>query len=207
MLNGLISVVLGACVAGSEVDLQKIADKIERPNSSQITSNGTSDTSKNNKKVITYDVAIKGNTKGTLESFKKVVADTFKDERGWKRAGVEFKYVENNGRLHMILAEPGIIGALGGCSSQLSCTVKPAVYINDDRYMGASESYRALGISVENYRTMVINHEVGHWLGHDHIVSCETSTGLAPIMLQQSTGLRGCHPNYWPLSSELWVKF
>lgn len=207
MLNGLISVVLGACVAGSEVDLQKIADKIERPNSSQITSNGTSDTSKNNKKVITYDVAIKGNTKGTLESFKKVVADTFKDERGWKRAGVEFKYVENNGRLHMILAEPGIIGALGGCSSQLSCTVKPAVYINDDRYMGASESYRALGISVENYRTMVINHEVGHWLGHDHIVACETSTGLAPIMLQQSTGLRGCRPNYWPLSSELWVKF
>ena len=206
MLNGLISVVLGASVAGAEMDLQKIADKVERPVSSQITSNESSDASRSNKKIVTYDVATRGKTKGTLENFKKVVAETFKDERGWRRAGVEFKYVENNGDLHMILAEPGIIGALGGCSSQLSCTVKPSVYINDDRYMGASESYRALGISVENYRIMVINHEVGHWLGHDHIVSCETSTGLAPIMLQQSTGLRGCRPNYWPLSSELWVK-
>ena len=207
MLNGLISLVLGASVAGAEMDLQKVADKIEKPTSSQITTNKSSDTSKDNKRVVTYDVVVKGKVNGGLDNFKKVVAETLNDERGWKRAGVEFKYVETGGRLHMILAEPSIIGALGGCSSQLSCTVKPSVYINDDRYMNASESYRALGISVDNYRTMVINHEVGHWLGHDHIVSCETSTGLAPIMLQQSTGLRGCRPNYWPLSSELWVKF
>ena len=204
MFSGLITLVLGTSIAGSEVQLQKIADSIPKPVSSQITTNTTNTSSK---RVVTYDVSTRGNTVGALEEFKKVVADTFADSRGWVRANVTFKYVESGGQLHMILAEPSVVGALGGCSSQLSCTVKPSVYINDDRYMGASESYRELGVSVANYRTMVINHEVGHWLGHNHITTCETNTGLAPIMLQQSTGLRGCRPNYWPLSSELWTNF
>ena len=205
MFSGLITLVLGTSIASSEVQLQKVADSIPKPVSSQITTTNTINNSKT--RTITYDVSTRGTTKGTLEDFKKVVAETFADSRGWVRANVSFKYVESGGQLHMILAEPSVVGALGGCSSQLSCTVKPSVYINDDRYMGASESYRELGVSVANYRTMVINHEVGHWLGHDHITTCETNTGLAPIMLQQSTGLRGCRPNYWPLSSELWTKF
>ena len=72
--------------------------------------------------------------------------------------------------------------------------------------MHGSDSYNALDVSLLSYRQMVINHEVGHFLGHNHIASCETDTGLAPIMLQQSTGLRGCTANSWPLPSELWVK-
>ena len=206
MFSGLITLVLGTSIATSEVQLQKIADSIPKPTTSKITTNTTAPTTKKTR-TITYDVSTRGTTQGTLEEFKQVIAETFADSRGWVRANVSFKYVESGGQLHMILAEPSVVGSLAGCSSQLSCCVKPSVYINDDRFMNASESYRALGVSVANYRTMVINHEVGHWLGHDHITTCETNTGLAPIMLQQSTGLRGCRPNYWPLSSELWTKF
>ena len=72
--------------------------------------------------------------------------------------------------------------------------------------MNASDSYNALGLSLLDYRRMVVNHETGHYLGHGHIVYCETNSGLAPVMLQQSTGLRGCKPNPWPLPSELWVR-
>jgi hypothetical protein len=110
----------------------------------------------------------------------------------------------------MILASGAEVRAAApydnGCSATLSCTVKPLVLINDDRWMGGSDSYNELGVSLLNYRQMVINHEVGHFLGHGHIAQCETNLGPAPIMLQQSTGLRGCTPNSWPLPSELWVR-
>ncbi len=202
MLSSLAGLAIAAEVARAEVDLQKVADShfvqqnIETPTSSE--SSGA-------RIVVTFDVGGLGNIKGDLGEYRTVVNSILTDSRGWARANVKFQYVESGGRLHMILTEPGKIGAINGCASELSCTVFPNVYINDDRWLGGSDSYNALGVSVAQYREMVVNHEVGHFLGHDHITSCETSTGKAPIMLQQSTGLRGCSPNSWPLPSELWV--
>lgn len=156
---------------------------------------------------IKYDVDSLGTVKGDLNEFKNVVAATLDDARGWGRAGLKFTAVEEGAQMHVFLAEASEVAkASAGCSAELSCTVKPNVYINDDRWLGASDSYNALGVSLANYRQMVINHEVGHFLGHDHITSCETESGLAPIMLQQSTGLLGCQANSWPLPSELWTK-
>jgi hypothetical protein len=105
----------------------------------------------------------------------------------------------------MILAsgEQVRAAAPGGCSADLSCTVFPLVWINDDRWLNATDSYNKAGLSLADYRTMVINHEVGHFLGHDHVSQCQN--GIAPVMLQQSTGLRGCTANSWPLANELWV--
>ena len=49
---------------------------------------------------------------------------------------------------------------------------------------------------------MVINHEVGHWLGHGH-ETCATKGGPAAVMQQQSIDLEGCRFNPWPLESEI----
>ena len=200
MFESLLSLLISAEVAQTNAELQQKVD-------SYYVATTPVNTYKYN---ITYDVSVRGVVKGDINEFARIVDETLNDERGWRRAGVKFTRVESNGRLHMILASGEQVRAAApyenGCSATLSCTVRPNVLINDDRWMGGSDSYNELGVQLLNYRQMVINHEVGHFLGHGHISQCETSMGPAPIMLQQSTGLRGCSPNSWPLASELWVK-
>ena len=80
------------------------------------------------------------------------------------------------------------------------------VVINVDRWNNATEGWLNAGGTVSRYRTMVINHEVGHRLGHlDNELTCPAVNQPAPLMQQQSMDLLGCVPNEWPLDEELWV--
>ena len=192
MITSVLSLAVANKVASVQLEAQKIADGHFVSNSSY---------------TITYDISSRGEIKGNLAEFRKIVAETYADARGWKRAGVTMKEVASGGQAHVILASGAQVAAASpGCSAKLSCRVGSLVLINDDRWNNGSESYDELGVPLIDYRRMVINHETGHFLGHDHIQKCETDGGLGPIMIQQSTGLVNCRPNSWPLPNELWVK-
>lgn len=193
MFGGIVSLAVAKEVAATQLDVQSVADKYYVDGKNY---------------TITYDISSRGTVKGDLEEFRRIAAETYADKRGWIRAGVTMKEVESGGQLHVVLASGTEVKAASPvvCSDELSCRVGNQVLVNDDRWMNASDAYNALNVSLLDYRRMVINHETGHYFGHDHIVYCETGTGLGPVMLQQSTGLRGCKPNPWPLPSELWVK-
>ena len=198
MLEGLAGLIVAAEVARTEPEITKTYEaystyvKENTPPPSAV------------KYEITYDISFRGTLKADRTEFEKLVDQTLTDNRGWARAGVKFQKVASGGRLHVVLASGVEVekASPNGCSSELSCTIKPYVLINDDRWLNGTDSYQGVGIAA--YRQMVINHEVGHFLGHDHVWSCDN--GVAPVMLQQSTGLRGCSANSWPLASELWVR-
>ncbi|MBR3052090.1 DUF3152 domain-containing protein [Candidatus Saccharibacteria bacterium] len=166
----------------------------------------------NGTKVIYYKTMVWGSVMADFGDFKTKVAETLNDPRGWMRAGLKFVEVTDGQDVNVILSDPASLGATPGCSADLSCTTwANQVIINDVRWREGTEASRAGGMDTRDYQHMVTNHEMGHWLGHyAHIDGCTTENGFiggpAPIMLQQSTGLRGCSSfNAWPLEAELWT--
>jgi hypothetical protein len=152
-----------------------------------------------------YTVGQMGTVNSNFSEFETDAGQTLNDARGWTRIGIQFKEVASGGTLHIILIQPSLLPTVSsGCTADWSCTVGNTVYINDERWASASDSWNAAGGSLRDYRHMVINHETGHWLGHGH-EHCGGAGQLAPVMQQQSIDLEGCKFNPWPLDSELWT--
>ena len=193
MIENLIALAVAQEVASQKI----VLDKAKKEYEASAVASGV-------KYRVAFDVSSRGNVQSDFTEFEKIANETLTDSRGWIRAGVKFEKVANGGKMHVVIASGAEIEKYAGCSAELSCTVYPYVLINDERWRKATDSYNNANLSLNSYRQMVINHEVGHYLGHDHVTACGVG-GVAPVMLQQSTGLRGCTGNSWPLASELWV--
>lgn len=155
-------------------------------------------------RVVTYTVATKGVTRSNLAEFSNQASQTLNSPRGWAQLGFSFKQVPSGGEFNLILSQASQVPTFSpGCSAEWSCRVGVSVIINDDRWAGGTVAWNNAGGGIRDYRHMVVNHEVGHWLGHGH-ASCSAPSAYAPVMLQQSIDLQGCKFNAWPLPSELW---
>ncbi|HEX2191770.1 MAG TPA: DUF3152 domain-containing protein [Acidimicrobiales bacterium] len=137
------------------------------------------------------------------EDFERVVRATLSDARGWTRAG--FDLVEDPAaEFRIVLAEGPEVDAL--CRpyetfGMYSCQLGPVVALNADRWRRATPQWTG---DLAGYRIMLVNHEVGHLLGQKHpAVPCPAAGEPAPVMAQQSTELRGCRANPWPLPDEI----
>ncbi|QOL35412.1 DUF3152 domain-containing protein [Bifidobacterium lemurum] len=154
-----------------------------------------------------YCVATNGEV-GDATAFSDTVFSTLNSSEGWPRAGVTFEEsTDGQCDMTLILSEAQYMSSYSeGCSESYSCRVGDQVIINVDRWNSATEDWLANGGTLARYRRMVINHEVGHRLGHvDNETTCAGAGQPAPLMQQQSMDLLGCSPNEWPLDSELWV--
>jgi hypothetical protein len=123
------------------------------------------------------------------------------DPRGWVRAG--FTVVEDDEAPYtVVLAEGDVVDELckpydtGGESS---CQNGPVVAFNAERWREGVDHWPD---DLGSYRTMLMNHEMGHLLGQHHR-SCPDPGALAPVMQQQTGSLNGCRANPWPLDSEI----
>ncbi|MEV4165955.1 DUF3152 domain-containing protein [Nonomuraea dietziae] len=128
------------------------------------------------------------------EEFAADVHATLNDPRGWGR----FLRVDHGpARLSVALTSPFTTDRecwplrTGG---ELSCWNGRRSVINARRWARGVAQYRG---DLEGYRHYLVNHEVGHGLGHHH-VGCPGRGMPAPVMVQQSKSLERCLPNPWP---------
>lgn len=140
--------------------------------------------------------------------FAQAVQKTLNDPRSWAGQGeMTFERISSGEPEFVItLASPGTTGdwcrksGLDTTIDNVSCDSASTerVMINAFRWAQGSATFGAKAMHA--YRQMLINHEVGHRLGHSH-VSCRTPGALAPVMQQQTKSLDldgiKCRPNPW----------
>ncbi|WP_457033393.1 DUF3152 domain-containing protein [Kitasatospora sp. P5_F3] len=79
---------------------------------------------------------------------------------------------------------------------EVNCNVDRQVMVNVKRWNTGSPKFSG---PIEEYRALIINHEVGHRIGRNHL-GCPGKGQPAPAMMQQIYGLEGCVSNAWPYS-------
>ena len=92
-----------------------------------------------------------------------------------------------------------ICGAAGvQTQGQYSCRVGNTLMINLRRWL---KGVAGFGTNLTGYRNMVINHEMGHFLGFNHML-CPGAGKPAPVMQTQTIALNGCTPNPYPFLAD-----
>ncbi|MCX5154936.1 DUF3152 domain-containing protein [Streptomyces sp. NBC_00291] len=159
-------------------------------------------------KLVRYRVDVEQKLGLDAQLFAEAVHRTLNDPRSWGHNGaMTFERVPGGEADFVItLASPGTTGVwcaksgLDTTVDNVSCDSASTerVMINAFRWAQGSPTYGAGQMFA--YRQMLINHEVGHRLGHGH-VNCRTPGELAPIMQQQTKSLNidniQCKPNQW----------
>lgn len=131
-------------------------------------------------------------------AFAVFVLATLNDPRSWGHGGrMTFARTAGAYDLRVVLASPETSARL--CAplqtmGTLSCALGRSAVLTHYRWVKAIPDY---GTDRTGYRRYLINHEVGHTLGHGHLM-CPGLGRLAPLMMQQTKGLKGCRPNSWP---------
>jgi hypothetical protein len=135
------------------------------------------------------------------EVFAQAVLTTLNDPRGWGATdGVTFsRTAADDASIRVVLASPASTDRLCAplqTEGRYSCgnSVTGAAVLNFDRWVHGAADF---GDDVATYRQYLVNHEVGHVLGHGH-EQCPAPGAVAPVMVQQSISTDGCLPNGWP---------
>lgn len=135
------------------------------------------------------------------EQVERVLADP----RGWTADGTSAFQRVSGGSTDFVVrvATAGTVDGICGqhgldTGGEFNCSVAKNVMVNLKRWELATKVYAD---DVPSYRALIINHEVGHFLGHGH-VGCPGAGKPAPAMMQQIKGMHGCVPNVWPYDAE-----
>lgn len=151
--------------------------------------------------LIRYDVAVERGLAINSDQAALLIASVLEDRRSWRGLGTgRFTLVRagEQADLHAFIATPATTDKL--CApyrtlGQVSCQNGSKVVLNARRWVNGAAAY---GDDTTRYRRYLVNHEFGHALGLGH-ANCSASGRPAPVMMQQTKGLKGCRANTWPV--------
>lgn len=152
-------------------------------------------------KVRRYKVQVEGGIDLSAGAAAQEIAAILADPRGWTADGHDAFQPVSSGPADFVIkiATPDTVDAICGAAGldtrgEVNCDVGPTVVVNLKRWMLGSPEFHG---PLQDYRALIINHEVGHRIGHGH-EGCPGPGKPAPVMMQQIKGLHGCVANAWP---------
>jgi len=160
-------------------------------------------------RVVRYSVEVEDGLDAHQAEFANVVQGVLHHKMGWQGVDrVKFVPVSDGDvargaavDIRVILATPTLTAQLcaplNTSNPQVSCWAHGKAVLNLQRWVRGAVSY---GTDLNNYRVYLVNHEVGHGLGHGH-AQCPRDGARAPIMVQQTKGLDGCVAWPWPYTA------
>jgi hypothetical protein len=132
------------------------------------------------------------------QEFASQVMATLNDPRSWGHGGRRtFSRTDGaSADVDVVLGTPATAQRL--CLplqtyGRLSCRSGNKAVLTSYRWFNGTPEFPQLSV----YRQYVVNHEVGHVLGHGH-EQCPGAGQLAPVMQQQTKRVAPCRPNAWP---------
>lgn len=144
---------------------------------------------------VSFTVEVEDGIAVDPKDFAKDVEKVLFDRRSWPE---RFERVDHGAAdFRLILASPELTDELClplDTAGIYSCFQPGRVVLNAMRWKRGADAY---GDDLKGYRIYMVNHEVGHALGHDHL-ECPGSGEKAPVMMQQTKGVAPCEPNPWP---------
>lgn len=156
----------------------------------------------------TYTIEVENGITGVdVKAFVRKVDQALDDQRSWTKMGTQValqRVASGSVDFRVTLTSSMTVRSLCGYDQQIetSCFAPnddSRVVLNVARWVRGDVAY--IG-DLDAYHIYMVNHEVGHALGHMHSHVC-LSNGLAPVMMQQTIGLRAqngkiCEANPWP---------
>ena len=154
---------------------------------------------------LRYRVEVEDGLKLSAADVAEQVERVLADRRGWTADGRSAFRRVSGGTVDFVVrvATPTTVDRICAkyglnTGGEVNCSVGHQVMVNLKRWELATPVYAD---DVPAYRALIINHEVGHFLGHGH-VTCPGPGKPAPAMMQQIKGMKGCEPNVWPYDED-----
>lgn len=152
-------------------------------------------------RVRRYKVQVEQGAGVSADTAAREIEAILGDRRGWTADHRDAFQLVSGGAydFEVKIATPATVDAICGAAGlhthgEVNCDVGPQVVVNLKRWNTGSPEFPG---PVDEYRALIINHEVGHRIGHGH-ETCPGPGKPAPAMMQQIDGLRGCVANAWP---------
>lgn len=155
-------------------------------------------------RVISYALQIENGIGADNAQVAQTIGADLLDARGWQ--GVDHvRFVQLTAAqlaagvkptAFITLASPKTVDTLCAhrTEGKWSCGHNGRAVLNYERWVLGVPFFNG---DLTTYRAYLVNHEVGHLLGHSHQL-CGKPGDYAPVMQQQSMGLQGCKPWSWP---------
>ncbi|MFE5136115.1 DUF3152 domain-containing protein [Streptomyces fagopyri] len=154
-------------------------------------------------RLLRYVVEVEGGIDLSPARAANEIAGILAAPRGWTHDEAHAFQLVSAAQPHDLtvrIATPGTADALcwagihQDTGGEYNCETPGGVVVNLKRWVRGSPTFDG---PIHDYRALIVNHEMGHFLGYTHM-TCAGPGRPAPVMMQQIKGLHGCVANAWP---------